>query len=145
MVFFQRQPEFSVNIAEIDRQHKRLIDLVNQLHDAIEKSNQLATMDSVLREMNTITSVINEMLDYAIYHFSTEEKHMLDYHYPQYDQHKEEHLSFIENIKTFEHDFQKTKTRLSLDIAEFIMNWWQEHILNTDKQCGTFLHQNGLR
>ncbi|UCD30007.1 MAG: hemerythrin family protein [Planctomycetota bacterium] len=144
MAFFEWQPEFSVSVAEIDQQHQRLIGLVNQLHEAIEKSNQLATMQSVLSEMDAITSTINEMIDYTIYHFSTEEKYMLEYKYPQYQQHKGEHQLFIDKVQNFKRNFENTKTRLSLDIADFIMNWWQEHILKTDKKCGIFLHQNGL-
>ena len=35
MALFEWKNDLSVGIAEIDRQHKVLIDLINQLHDAM--------------------------------------------------------------------------------------------------------------
>jgi hemerythrin len=43
--------------------------------------------------------VVDELIDYTQYHFSTEEKYMLEYAYPGYEQHKAEHEEFIDKIQ----------------------------------------------
>jgi len=145
MAFFDWEDAFGVGVLGIDQQHQRLIALINQLHDAIERSNELATLESVLSELAAVTSVVDELISYTQYHFSTEEGHMLQYAYPGYDEHKAEHEQFVGKVQDFRRRFDKQKTRLSLDIAEFLMNWWRGHILNSDKKCGAFLCEKGLR
>jgi hemerythrin len=145
MAFFEWEDSFSVSIAEIDQQHRQLIKLVNQLHEAIERSNDLATMAAVMSELDTTSSAIDEMVDYARVHFATEENYMLRYVYPEYDSHKNEHQEFIDKVQTFRSKFEKTKTRLSLDITEFLKTWWRRHILAEDRRCGAFLNEAALR
>jgi hemerythrin-like metal-binding protein len=145
MAFFEWEDSFSVNVAEIDQQHRRLIALVNELYEAIERSDNLATLESVMKELDTVVSVISELMNYASVHFSTEEKYMIEYEYPAYSEHYDEHRRFVDKVETFRQDFAKEKTRLSIDVAEFIRDWWRSHILGADKACGAFLHNKGLR
>ncbi|MHC4339984.1 MAG: bacteriohemerythrin [Planctomycetota bacterium] len=145
MAFFDWEDRFSVNIAEIDGHHRKLIDLISQLHDAIESCSELATIPSVLSELDTVTSVLTELISYAEYHFGAEEKYMHEYAYPGYDQHRAEHHQFIDRVQAFKRSFEKEKSRLSIEIAEFMMQWWREHILGSDKKCGVFLNEHGVR
>lgn len=145
MVFFEWRDAFSVQIAQIDQQHRRLIELVNDLHAAIERSNELATMEAVLSEIDTVVTVIGELIRYASYHFTTEEDYMTEYAYPGYDDHRRQHQSFIGKIDAYKRSFEKERTRISIDIATFIRQWWEVHILDSDKKCGAFLYDKGLR
>jgi hemerythrin len=145
MAFFEWEDRFSVNVAQIDQQHQRLFKLINDLHEAIARSNSLATMASVVKEMDTVTSVIRELMSYAEYHFGTEECYMSDYSYSGRDQHQTEHQDFIKRVHAFEQTFSREKTRLSIDIAEFLREWWRGHILGSDKKVGAFLNREGLR
>ena len=145
MEFFEWDDGFSVNVVEIDRHHQHLFGLINELHEAIERSNRLATLESVLREQETVAAAIKKLIDYASYHFTTEEAYMRRWAYPEHSQHHDEHRQFIENVQAFKQAFDRKKTRLSLDIAEFAKSWWRSHILGTDKKCGAFLNEQGLR
>ena len=145
MAFFEWEDRFSVNVAEIDRHHRKLIDLINQLHEAIERCSHLATIPSVMSELDTVTSVLTELVNYAEYHFGAEEKYMLEYAYPDHAGHRTEHLQFVDRVQAFKRSFEKEKSRLSIDIAEFMMQWWREHILGSDKKCGAFLNGKGMR
>lgn len=144
MAFFEWEARFSVRISDIDQQHQRLIGLINQLYAAIERANRLATLGSVMSELETVSSVLDELIAYADYHFTTEEEYMREHAYPAYERHCQEHRLFADKAHAFKQRFQK-KTRLSLEIVEFLRTWWQNHILDTDKQCGAFLYTRGLR
>jgi hemerythrin len=144
MAFFEWEDDFSVKVAEIDRQHRRLIALVNSLYEVIERSNELATMAAVLDEIDTVTSVITELMDYASVHFKTEEQYMLDYAYPEFEDHHKEHEEFLKKVEGFRESFDRKKTRLSITVAEFIRTWWRRHILDADKRCGAFLSARGM-
>ena len=124
MEFFEWDDGFSVYVVEIDRHHQHLF---------------------VLREQETVAAAIKKLIDYASYHFTTEEAYMRRWAYPEHSQHHDEHRQFIENVQAFKQAFDRKKTRLSLDIAEFAKSWWRSHILGTDKKCGAFLNEQGLR
>ena len=143
MVFFEWDPKFSVNIVEIDEQHKRLIGLIDRLHGAVRPGSQ-DPFDSALKELVAQASVINEMVDYSHYHFSTEERYMQKYLYPGYEMHKEEHDSFIREVRKFKNDFDGGKVLLSIDIMQFLKKWVGSHILGTDKQYVPLFKEKGL-
>ncbi|MFN3309093.1 MAG: bacteriohemerythrin, partial [Anaerolineales bacterium] len=58
--------EFSVNIKEIDNQHRQLIEMVNQLQRAMKEGKGAAALNDILQRL----------IDYTDYHFSTEERMM---------------------------------------------------------------------
>ena len=82
MPFFEWDDSFDVGVAKLNRQHQRLIGLINQLHAAREQSKSRHTMESAVDELDTMESVIDELIDYSLYHFATEEECMLEYAYP---------------------------------------------------------------
>jgi hemerythrin len=144
MAFFEWDPRFSVNIDEIDQQHKKLIGLINRLSEVMQPSNQ-DILKSAMKELITQASVINEMVDYSRYHFSTEEGYMLKYGYPDYEKHEKEHEFFIHEVGTFKNDFDNGKVVLSTKIMEFLKKWLGNHILGTDKAYEPFLRERGLK
>jgi hemerythrin len=64
---------FSVKVSEVDNQHKKLIGLINQLYDAMR----------VGKGREVLGSVLTELVNYTIYHFSTEERLFREYGYPE--------------------------------------------------------------
>lgn len=143
MAFFEWEERFSVGISAIDEQHQRLFALINQLHDAIEHCEKLATLEAVLCELDAVTAVIGELIDYAQYHFSTEEDFMRRYEYPAYETHQTEHQQFVKEVQGYQQRFEQKKTRISLEIADFLVDWWRNHILESDQKCGAFCCAKG--
>ncbi len=125
MTLIQWNEEMSVNNEEIDAQHKKLIFILNNL--------QIAVAERQNREV--LSKIIEALVDYTQYHFSTEEKyfHLLE---PKLaEKHKKEHDNFVEKIKDFQEGYQNKRMLLSLDILEFLRDWLINHILGTDKKC----------
>jgi hemerythrin len=144
MAFFEWDPKLSVNIAEIDQQHKKLIGLINRLNEVMQPGNQ-DVLKSAMKELIIQASVIDEMVDYSRYHFSTEEGYMGKHRYPDYEKHKKEHEVFIDEVRTFKNDFDNGKVVLSVRIMEFLKKWLGNHILGTDKAYEPFLRERGLK
>ena len=65
--------EYSVNVEKIDLQHQKLIELVNNLHASVEARVSKNELEELLIELVKFTRV----------HFSTEEKYMKDYDFPE--------------------------------------------------------------
>ncbi len=145
MAFTEWTEAFSVGVGEIDQQHQRLLVLMNKLHDAAQRSEQLATLASVLDEFELVKHGIDELEDYIVYHFETEERYMLRHAYPQTEQHRSEHQSFSRKIDGFRKHAARPQGRLCPEVAAFCEQWWASHVQGTDRRLGVFLNEKGQK
>lgn len=119
----------------IDSQHKRFLELINELkrtfaqreNEAITEENRLEVYRSLLR-----------LRDYAFFHFGTEERFMLGAKYPEFIQHKSRHDDFIKALFDMEQQVL-AGTLVPGAIIEYAMDWYREHIGKVDQQMGNFL------
>jgi hemerythrin len=123
-----------MNVREIDDQHKKLVDIINELHDAMKQA----------KSKETSLVIINKLAEYTQYHFSTEEKYMKEFGYREYLSHKKEHEKFVEQVMSFKKDYEAGKAGLSFDILDFLKKWLITHIQSSDKKCAPFFNEHGL-
>lgn len=126
---------FSVGVSEMDRQHKRIIDLINSL---IEK--QEMEVDSEI-----ISDTLTRMLEYANEHFGREEQYMLESGYPDYSRQKEEHNEFRKRTAFFSVDTIKHKMTIPKEVLAYLKEWWVNHILNADMKYKAFFVERGVK
>lgn len=129
------QSYYSVQVAELDEHHKKLIDMLNELYDAYLNDVQ----------QDKIVPILAEMSDYANVHFKAEEIYFERFDYKEATEHKTEHNSFLEKIKTFKVDYQKNSKLLTLQIMNFLRNWLNNHIMKSDKKYIDCFKANGLK
>jgi hemerythrin len=134
MAFLPWDEKYSINV-KIDSQHKKLIDLINGLHDAMK----------VGKSKDVMSKILQGLIDYTDYHFSTEEKFMTKYSYPEYPQHKSEHERFVEKVLDFQKRFNAGSLTLSMEVLGFLKDWLSNHILVTDKKYGPFFNEKGFK
>jgi hemerythrin len=144
MAFFEWNDDYSVGVETMDQQHQKLIGLINQLHEALEEDGGQQTTTAAVDELDTIISVLDELVDYSSYHLSTEEDYMREYAYPEYAEHRRTHGQFIDRIQTFKREFDEGEALLSREIIDFLRDWWTQHILKVDKKYGPFFNEKGL-
>jgi hemerythrin len=123
MQFMPWTDDFLIGIAEIDDQHRWLVDTTNKLHDEITKQQ---------RDRNAISEILYGLVEYAINHFIVEEDLFERFGYPQSDSHVKEHNSFNKNATKLLQAHEAGE-EVSEQALEFLKNWLQHHILVNDK------------
>ncbi|MDW5563439.1 MAG: bacteriohemerythrin [Methanomassiliicoccus sp.] len=134
MSLMEWSQDYSVNVKEIDEQHKNLIRMINELHDAMVKG----------QGRSMVGKILSDMTEYAKKHFATEERYMKKFNYPGYNAHHLEHERFVEKVSTFKDDFDAHRLDLTIDVMNFLFDWLKNHILTVDKKFGPFFNYNGL-
>jgi hemerythrin len=134
MALISWQPNYSVNIKEIDLQHRKLIDLINHLHDAMKTGKGKEVMSKIL----------SELVDYTNYHFGNEEKLFDKHGYSESRTHKRQHADLVKQVVSYKNDFENGKSLLTMDLMNFLKDWLTKHILDSDKQYSSFLNSKGV-
>ena len=129
------KPEYSVGVAELDKHHQRLINMINELHLAMSND----------RGQQLIRTIIKEMLDYAKMHFAIEEGYMRQCEYLGLLGHYREHENFIKKAQDLKQRSEGGEFVLSLEIIQFLSDWLKSHILETDKKYMATFKDKGIR
>ena len=135
MAFFDWKDEYSVGIAQIDTQHKKLVSLLNDLYGAMKEGKGNEILDQVLKGL----------VDYTKTHFATEENLMKMHKFPGYEDHKKKHEAMAGHVLGLYEKLKQDKKFNTLEIANYLKDWLKNHILGTDKLYRAFLNDKGVR
>src|SRR5208337_1890934 len=114
MPFAEWSNEFSVGVEEIDGDHRRLLELLNQLHDAAKTEDGREVLGRVL----------DGLMLYVGYHFAHEEALFLRTNYPGYERHRRQHQALTITVKEIRDDFQMGRSdALPRQVLDFLKNW----------------------
>lgn len=125
----------SVKVLAIDQQHKKLIDMMNELSDAMKSG----------KGRDILSKIISGLILYTGTHFKTEEKYFDQFDYPEAEIHKKEHEAFVLKVLEFKKGFEKGDLNLTVEIMDFLSDWLQNHIKGSDKKYSQFFNDHGLR
>lgn len=131
----QWKEEYSVGIDSIDQQHKKLVNLINQLQSAVKYS----TGEAFERE------ALDELVDYTKTHFSYEEGLLEQNDYPDFDAHKAQHANMIEKVEAVLSEYEKDSDTAMLNALNYLSEWLINHINGTDKNYSQFLIDKGVK
>jgi len=134
MPMLEWNDSLSIRVAEVDAQHKGLVDMVNTLHDSMRGD---AGGEALL-------GIVNDMRRYCDEHFRTEERLMESHAYPDAPAHMTEHQDFTAKVAQVESDCKTGKASLSMDILNFLCDWLVTHIDGQDKKLGQYLVSRGV-
>jgi hemerythrin len=132
---FTWKPEYNVNITLIDDQHKKFLEILNLLREGI--MNEPCT--------EKISEIFFSLVHYAEHHLIQEEIYFKNYQYPNFSQHKEAHSNFIDRIIKFREDYEKGVDDVCVEMYDFLVDWFETHILKYDKEAVEFLLDKGVK
>jgi len=122
-------PDYDTGVVVIDNYHKKYLDIYNSLIDSIKETIEDTNMQLIFHKL--MHYVENLLID--------EEILFKEFHYPKLKNHKESHLQFTEKILDFYKKYNEEKTTVVYELADYLNNWFQTHILQYDKEAIEYL------
>lgn len=112
--------DLHTGIEEIDNQHKRIVEYINDLEDAIAKAN-----------LTFVGKVLDELVDYTLSHFAFEESLQNEAGYKMAKPHKAIHDMFTKRVG----DFQirhRAGENVATELHDMLATWLVHHIKRDD-------------
>jgi len=131
---FDWKPEYSVNVEEIDEQHKKLVSLIDKLYNSIYS----------FKTREELGGILEELIEYADYHFSTEEKYFDKFNYEYSEEHKREHEIFREKMLDLNKKFKNKELEISFELMDFLEDWLLDHLMEQDQKYVKCFIEHGL-
>ncbi len=134
MPLMEWKDQYSVNIKEMDEQHKKLVEIINK-HSIAVKSKE---------EREVLKNTIEGLLDYIEVHFNREEELMMQHDFSEYNAHKEEHSYLTQEVLNLYMRFMKGDEDTAFMVVSLMNHWLFNHICNEDKKYGEYLNSKGV-
>lgn len=121
----------SVEIEEIDEDHRKLLDIFNILNHALAEGES----------QEYLKAVLEELINCTVWHFSHEERLMLKHNYNDIEEHKEIHRELVQAAKELQDKILQQENVITEDNLVFLERWLTGHILTDDMKLGEYLSQ----
>lgn len=113
----------ATGIGTVDMQHKELFELINRLHEELEKG----------RAGTALHDALDDLKGYVKYHFKHEESVMEKSGYPGLAAHRQLHKGFLEKVLVLEDTPDSHLVEALKELEAYLLEWLMEHINNQDK------------
>lgn len=117
----------------IDKQHKQLFAIANDLMAAIGRGEGEAALKDVFERLKA----------YTRYHFTEEEAFMERIGYPDRDAHVAEHVLLLIRVNTLWRLIENDQIITPDGVSLFINDWIVEHIMHKDALIGEYARARG--
>jgi hemerythrin-like metal-binding protein len=125
----------SIGVKAVDDEHSALIELLNSLHAAVMKGQELSHTIPLLCELADATRT----------HFAWEEKIMAAAGYPGQALHRLKHKYLLEQVEALVARCGRGGFVLNEYPLNFLRDWLNTHIQNEDHNFGLWLNEHGKR
>ena len=123
MTLIEWREEFNTGVAEVDHEHRELVDLINQLHAQIGAKAPRETVSDFLGEVFAKISA----------HFALEETVMRKYDYDEYADHKADHEKLLDDLRDIMDAFEAgTGADYKKALASAVRDWFVNHFKTKD-------------
>ena len=124
----------SVGIADIDAQHHRLVELLNQVHHSSTSG----------KGDDTVRAVLEGLAKYTVEHFAFEETLYTKHSYPELKAHKDAHEKLVARVVSFMEEWKAGRATVGTELFMFLRSWLNGHIRGSDRAAGRYLRSQGL-
>jgi len=123
--------KYATGIDQIDKQHRHLVVLTNQLYSACFAPHDV--LESVFKE------AMSRMVEYVRFHFNDELKLLKAINYPDYQNHKKMHDTLVNNILDTVKSYNEGKNHIPNNFVRTLVDWVFSHIAFYDKQYSLYV------
>jgi len=131
----QWENKYSVGVVEIDLQHQKMFEVINQLIDilgGVPTSEQL-------------TEIINSLIEYKKFHFATEEKYFKEFNFEGTQEHINAHNTFGSRLQEIQQENGSDTISLAYDLVDFLEDWLIDHLQTLDQKYRQCFISHGLK
>ncbi len=125
---------YSVGVSQMDKEHQRLIDIINNLYTAMRSG----------RSKDAIGTILDELVEYTRTHFAHEERLMKESNYAGFDEQKRAHEALIAQVVEIQGKY-RVGTALGQEVMSFLKDWLIKHIQGMDKNYGPVMNKKGIK
>ena len=122
MSLIEWHKEFETGISGVDYEHKELISSINSFYAALMSNTD---KDKLIASLNDIYGAI-----YA--HFMLEENMMEKYGYDQYQEHHDDHLNLLDDIRDITDDLEASEDFDEQQLKTKLNDWFSIHFKTHD-------------
>lgn len=123
--------DFELGIDEADRQHKKLVMMMNDVH--ILSANN--------RSGEAIAQALDSLIQYTEVHFEWEEKLFDGYAYPDSEKHKKAHQALINELRQHQKNIEVGSLEEVDKELDALNDWLVNHIEHSDKDYAKHIKQ----
>ena len=118
---------YHVGIDEIDLQHQRLFEILNELQDC-----------GFNRHEDCVNKAFDDLFAYVLVHFNTEEKIMKKLGYPALAAHESLHADLKNRVLDYRQRLEAGEKISIPEVVGFVLNWLTNHIKTQDTPIGGY-------
>ncbi len=134
-LFMAWDARFDTGLRDVDSDHRKLVDMVNHLHQSMKKGASKESMQEILQKL----------ADYTVFHFQREEEYFDTTAYPDSAAHKAEHKKLVGLAVDFIQRFEAGDFAIVIDLMSALKGWLIGHILHSDMAYVSCMKEHGIR
>ena len=111
------------------------VDSISDIKNKIAKL--LDTFSKVLKKQGCgpeVLELLHRISFYSEEFFINAVFFLEKYHILSYEKHEIRHMEFVKNLVQFQERLEKGESMLSFDLYEYVTNWYDDYLLNTEKE-----------
>lgn len=114
--------DYSVGNDDIDREHKQLIEQINHLYELLSQSNDTHRIEVMLGDIQADISA----------HFAFEELFMSETAFAEYEEHKKDHETLLDQINDMIFCFSEDPETGRQLLKDHLSDWFARHFVTFD-------------
>jgi hemerythrin len=127
--------KYSVEVEEIDNQHKHMFAVINELLDAIDTNTTAEHLGNI----------IESLVKYKIFHFETEEKYFRKFNYDGTNEHVAKHQEFNNKLSSLKEKYPEYTIEFAFQLVDFLEDWLINHLMIMDQRYKKCFKEHGLK
>jgi len=127
------EEKYGVDIDAIDRLHKKLVEQLNELNEALVGTESDLLPEEAVNEVQKHTALLFE---------EEEERLMKEIDYPRYEAHIQDHAHFSSTLQQMAEELSEGHFLLRTKLMQGLKAWLERHIAEADQDYSDFFYQD---